>query len=123
MLFAYRFLLAGVCFALVGMSLGIYMGSTHDFVLAPAHAHINLVGWVSHFLYGLYYRGEPTLTKRRLPHVHFYTALAGGIILPLGIGTLLLGGPEIIAIVGAILTMAGMIMFATVVVEGLRANR
>ena len=37
--------------------LGIYMGMHEDFTLAPVHAHINLLGWVTLALYGLYHRG------------------------------------------------------------------
>jgi hypothetical protein len=33
--------------ALGGMGLGLYMGLAHDFTLAPAHAHLNLLGWGS----------------------------------------------------------------------------
>lgn len=40
-----------------GLGLGIYMGLNEDFTLAPAHAHLNLLGWVTMSLYGLYHRG------------------------------------------------------------------
>ena len=60
---AYRFFVIGILFALIGMGLGTYMGITQDFLLAPVHAHINLVGWTTHFLFGLYYRGEPANSK------------------------------------------------------------
>ena len=33
--------------ALCGMSLGIFMATHQDFTLAPAHAHLNLLGWVT----------------------------------------------------------------------------
>ena len=39
--------------ALGGMALGISMGITQDFTLSPAHAHLNLLGWVTMALYGL----------------------------------------------------------------------
>jgi len=42
-------------YVLVGMSLGIFMGATMDFSLAPAHAHLNLLGWVTMALYGTFY--------------------------------------------------------------------
>jgi hypothetical protein len=42
-----------------GMTLGIHMGIAQDFTLAPAHAHLNLLGWVTMMLYGLYHRGAP----------------------------------------------------------------
>jgi hypothetical protein len=50
----------GVVILLVGMLAGIDMGIRQDFVLAPAHAHLNLVGGVLLFLFGLYYRVIPS---------------------------------------------------------------
>lgn len=49
----FRFLLIAVAVALVGMCGGIFMAATQDFTLAPAHAHLNLLGWVTLALYGL----------------------------------------------------------------------
>ena len=45
------FVAAALC-GLSGMSLGIWMGMHEDFTLAPVHAHINLLGWVTLALYG-----------------------------------------------------------------------
>jgi len=42
-------------YVLVGMGFGIFMGITQDFSLAPAHAHLNLLGWVTMALYGTFY--------------------------------------------------------------------
>lgn len=50
------FLFAGAS-ALTGMSMGFAMGMSQDFTLAPAHAHLNLLGWVTMAIYGLYHRG------------------------------------------------------------------
>lgn len=36
------------------MSLWIYMGIAQDHSLTPVHAHLNLLGWVTMFLTGLY---------------------------------------------------------------------
>ena len=44
---------------LCGMVFGITMGIRQDFTLAPAHAHLNLIGFVLMFLAGLYYRVVP----------------------------------------------------------------
>ena len=52
-----------VLFALVGMIVGVYMAASHDHALAPGHAHINLIGWVSLFLIGLFYERRPQLDK------------------------------------------------------------
>jgi hypothetical protein len=50
---------AAAAFGVVGIALGLYMGSVGDFALAHVHAHINLLGWVTLALYGLYHRGVP----------------------------------------------------------------
>ena len=44
--------------------LGIWMGMHEDFTLAPVHAHINLLGWVTLALYGLYHRGVERASNR-----------------------------------------------------------
>jgi hypothetical protein len=40
------------------MSGGILMAIAQDFTLAPAHAHLNLLGWVTMALYGLFVTGQ-----------------------------------------------------------------
>src|SRR5215475_9149424 len=42
-------------YVLIGMGTGIYMGAANNFTLAPAHAHLNLIGWVTMALYGTFY--------------------------------------------------------------------
>ena len=42
-------------YVLIGMGFGIYMGAAMDFTLAPAHAHLNLIGWVTMAIYGTFY--------------------------------------------------------------------
>src|SRR3982751_6602266 len=53
------FFAIGGLLLLSGMLLGEYMGAHENFALAPLHAHINLLGWVTLALYGTFY----TLTK------------------------------------------------------------
>src|SRR6185369_8987806 len=42
-------------YVLIGMGTGIFMGATSNFTLAPAHAHLNLIGWVTMALYGTFF--------------------------------------------------------------------
>ena len=42
-------------YVLIGMGFGIFMGASQNFTLAPAHAHLNLIGWVTMALYGTFY--------------------------------------------------------------------
>ena len=42
-----RFLQIAVVYLVIGASLGLYMGLTEVFILAPVHAHLLLLGWAS----------------------------------------------------------------------------
>jgi hypothetical protein len=45
------------CCVVIGMCLGIWMGVSEDHTLGPVHAHLNVIGWVSVAIIGLYHRG------------------------------------------------------------------
>jgi cbb3-type cytochrome oxidase subunit 1 len=93
-----------------GMMMGIAMGIGQDFTLAPAHAHLNLVGWVSLVLFGLAYRVE--LAKSgTLAAVHYWLATAGAIVFPIGIYFAAVRDQPAVAIVGALLALASMFIF------------
>lgn len=116
---ATRFLLVAVSAACLGMAGGIVMGMAQDFTLAPAHAHLNLLGWVSMALYGLFYQAVPEAAKGRLPFAHFWTATTGLVIMIPALGLILLGEPigrKLIA-PGAILTLSAMVLFSIIVVR------
>ncbi len=115
------FLRLGVLFALVGLSLGYWMGASHQFMLAPVHAHLNLLGWVSMFLYGLFYRVVPDAARGRLPRVHLGLAVIGLPIMMIGLTFMLTGVPGLqpwvppLMMVGPTLVLLGMFTFAFIV--------
>ncbi len=121
---AYRFFVAGIAFALIGMSLGTYMGMAQNFAYAPVHAHINLVGFVTLFLFGLYYRAEPGNAAGRLPQSQFLCAVAGAILLPIGILGAITGREtmDLAVIPGTLLTLASMALFLAIVLRGWRRH-
>ncbi len=88
-----RFFRAAVIYALVGMAGGIYMAASHDHSLTPAHAHWLLLGWVSMFLYGVFYRLFPT-ASRTLAAWHWWIANIGLIVMVAGIVIIYSGAPE-----------------------------
>lgn len=116
-------LILAALMALVGMALGIYMGMAHDFTLAPAHAHLNLLGWVTMAIYGLYHR-HFTGTATRLRWVQVVLgglgapAMAGGLamLLTFPAGSELHGRGEASIIVGSLLAILSMALFLVVVV-------
>lgn len=108
------FLRFGVLFALVGMCMGIYMAASHDHTLAPVHAHINLVGWVTMFLAGLFYSVRPD-REGMLARIHLGVAVIGLLLMAPGIAAAVLGHPAIgepLAGIGAVLTLASILIFA-----------
>jgi hypothetical protein len=117
----YRFMLTGIVFALIGMGLGIHMGTSEDFTLAPVHAHINLVGWASMMLFGLFYRGAPQSASTIAARVHYWVALVGAACLAIGIyGTLAQPGIAMLVIPGSLLTILSMATFLWVVWQAAR---
>ena len=110
-------MLAGVLAAVLGMLWGIQMAATHDHTLSPAHGHLNLVGWVSLMLFGLYYHAVPAAAESALARWHLLVALAGVVLLTPGIAVAISGGTEVIAILGSFVTLASMLVFAVVVLR------
>jgi len=115
------FLRLGVLFALTGVSLGYWMGVTHQFLLSPVHAHLNLLGWVSMFLYGLFYRALPDAAGGWLPKVHLGLAVVGLTIMMIGLTFMLTAVPTLLPYVppmmmaGPTLVVLGMFLFAFIV--------
>ena len=111
------FLRVAVIYALVAMLLGIVMGISQDHSQMPTHAHLNLVGWVSMAIYALVYRQYPSASQSRLALAHFWVANVGAVLLNVGVYGLMAGTAalEPVAIVGSLITILGMLIFASIV--------
>ncbi|MEO6781146.1 MAG: hypothetical protein ABI407_08215 [Bradyrhizobium sp.] len=112
-----------VVILLIGMLAGIAMGIEQDFMLAPAHAHLNLIGGVLLFLFGLYYRLVPAAGSSILARVQGWLHIVGAILFPAGVALVLLKGPSLIAapIVGSLIVTVAMALFAVIVFQTSRA--
>ncbi|MFB9266498.1 hypothetical protein ACFFWD_25645 [Bradyrhizobium erythrophlei] len=108
---------------LFGMLGGIAMGIQQNFTLAPAHSHLNLVGGVLLFLFGLYYRLFPAAGSTVLAKLQGGLHIAGAILFPTGVAIVLLKGPsfEVAPIVGSLTVVAAMTLFAIIVFRTSRA--
>ena len=122
---SFRFLSVAVAAARIGMSGGILMAIAQDFTRAPAHTHLNLLGWVTMALYGLFYRTVPEAAHGILPRVHFWLAACGVTLMIPGIAWVMLGHPagEGIIAPGALMVVCGMFVFGIVVVRNRTAAR
>lgn len=110
---AFVLLLAAALCVLGGMLWGIQMAVSGDHLLASAHAHLNLVGWVTLALFGIYYRLTPAACASRLAWVHAVVAIAGVLVMVPGIVLVIQGGSPVMASAGAILGLLSMVLFLT----------
>ena len=111
--------------ALVGMGLGIDMGISQDFTLAPAHAHLNLLGWVTMAIYGLYHRGVGR-TGGVAGWLQVSSGALGAVLMVTGLGVYLATGNDELAafaIAGSLLVVASMLLFLGIVVTDLMRVR
>jgi len=93
------------------------MGIRQDFLLAPAHAHFNLIGGVLLFAFGLYYRLVPIAGTTVLAKVQGWLHISGSILFPAGITLVLVKDVSfiVVPIVGSLIVTAAMALFAVIV--------
>jgi len=112
------FATAAVC-AIGGMLWGIEMGVTDNLTLAPAHAHLNLVGWTSLALMGGFYALAGDRVSQRVGWINYILSTAGVIVMIPSLAILLSttnkANPGII--VGSTLVLLGMIVFLAAILS------
>ena len=116
----------GILFVLGGMLLGMHMGASNDFRLAAAHAHINLVGWVTMALYGTFYALTAQTMSERMAWINFLVSAAGALVqIPALIMFLLTSDKGIIPVmvIGEALTVLGAAIFLISVLRELFRTR
>jgi len=80
-----RFLIWGLSFAAVGLSLGIYMAATHNHGQLVTHAHILLIGFVLSFVYGIIHRLWLENPNRAMANVQFVVHQAAAVTISVGL--------------------------------------
>ena len=108
---------AACLFALAGIGMGIGMAASQDHSLMPAHAHLNLLGWVSLFLFGVYYRLHPALETSRLAMTQIVVWCVGTALLTVAVAARDLGYTafEPVAAVSARLVVGALGLFTLLV--------
>ena len=107
----FAFFLAATLCATAGMIWGIQMSVIHDHNMSPAHAHLNLVGWVTLALFGLYYHVTPQAASSGLARVHVGVAIVGVVVFVVGLVIVLQGGQPFLVAAGSLLTVVSMVIF------------
>ncbi|MVA99444.1 hypothetical protein GN330_19535 [Nitratireductor sp. CAU 1489] len=116
---------AAVLMAAIGMGWGIYMAISKDHSTMPAHAHLNLLGWVSLFLIGVFYRLHPVLDRSRVALVQAGVWIVATAVMTVGIALIMTGSEigEPIAAVSSIVVFADMLLFGWLVVGNRQSGR
>jgi hypothetical protein len=115
------YIVLGALYLVIGMVLGIVMGIRQDFLLSPVHAHINLVGFAAHCIFGLVYKAWPELKAGAIAAVQFWLFVVGAPLLMIGITIAIKTNNPALAVVGSILVILGALLF--LIVAGRRLLR
>jgi hypothetical protein len=102
-----------VLFVFVGMAMGIGMAASQNHAIMPAHAHLNLLGWVSLFLFGIYYERRPALDTSRLALIQVIVWSVGTVVLTVAVAAIHLGytAADPIAALASLIILAAMVLF------------
>ena len=116
---------AAVVFVVAGMVMGIGMAMSEDHALMPAHAHLNLLGWVSLFLFGIYYKLHPGVDTSRLALAQVWIWIVATIVLTIGVAGIHLGRDAFVpaAIAGSLITLADILLFGVLVFRRVPGDR
>ena len=111
------FFKTAIVFLMVGVAVGLQMAISGDHTVFSAHAHINLLGWVTSAIFGIYYALNPAKAQRRIALVHYGVYTFGLIVMTPALYFLLRGNPSLEPIVaaGSLIVAAGVLIFAFVV--------
>jgi hypothetical protein len=80
-----KYLVWSLCFAALGMGLGIFMAASHNHSELTTHAHILLVGFVVSFIYGMIHKLWLTNPNRALANLQFILHQAAAITISVGL--------------------------------------
>ncbi|MEP7329040.1 MAG: cytochrome-c oxidase [Betaproteobacteria bacterium] len=119
-----RFLKLAVVYLFIGASLGLIMGITQKFTLAPVHAHLVLLGWASLALAGLIYHHYPAAASTRLARYHFWLHNLGLPVFMIALGLVLSGVEAAGPLLGIAATtvLVGLALFTTNVLVNVKAQ-
>ncbi len=103
-----------ILFLLAGIAVGIQMSISQVHNVTGAHAHINLLGWVTSALFGGYYALNPAKATGRLPLVQYAVYTLGVLLMTVSLYLLLQGNTSLapVVAVSSLITFAGVLLFA-----------
>lgn len=114
---AENFFKLAVVFLIFGIMMGLQMSISGNHNVTGAHAHTNLVGWVTMALFGGYYALNPAKAGTRLAKIHFWSFAGAAIVLAPSIYLMYMGFTAIepLLAISSIVAFLSVLVFAAVV--------
>ena len=106
-----------IIFLIIGISMGLQMSISGVHNVTGAHAHTNLLGWVTMALFGGYYALNPAKATTRLATLQYGVFTFGTAIMVPSLYLMLSGyeALEPLVAVSSLIAFLGVILFAVVV--------
>ncbi len=106
-----------IIFLIVGISMGLTMAISQDHSAIGAHAHANLLGWVTMAIFGGYHALNPAKAERRIAMIQYFVYTTGVAVLVPALYLMLTGNPsmEPVVAVASLIAFAGVLLFAVII--------
>lgn len=101
----------GLACLAIGMGFGIWMGIKQNFTFVDAHAHWNMLGFVTATLYGLVHKNHPALGRSKLAWPQFWLHAAGVVVFVAGIFVVVASGQKALVIAGSLMVLVAALAF------------
>ena len=114
-----------ITYLMIGIGVGLHMSISHDHTAVGAHAHINLLGWVTNAVFGGYYALNRDKAEGWLPWTQCILFSIGLVVMLPALYLMLTGTPgfEPAVGMGSMAVATGVVLFAAVVFTRGRAVR
>lgn len=122
---AHLYFRTAIVFLIIGICMGLKMAISQDHSVIGAHAHANLLGWVTMAIFGGYYALNPEKAARRIAILQYGVYTFGVALMVPALYLMLSGNMAMEPVVGisSLITFAGVLMFAFIIFSGNPATR
>jgi drug/metabolite transporter (DMT)-like permease len=102
---------------IVGLAMGLQMGISGNHIVIAAHAHLNLLGWVTCAIFGGYYALNPSKAGKKLAMVQYFIYTLGLVVMLPALYFMELGNRQLEPLVamGSIIVLVGVLLFAVII--------
>jgi hypothetical protein len=109
-----------IVFLVIGIMMGLQMSISGNHNVIGAHAHTNLLGWVTMALFGTYFALVPEKAQLRLAKIQYGVYTTGVVVMTPSLYFMLMGNPafEPLVAVSSLVGFAGVLLFAFLVFSG-----